>query len=168
MCSLGFRRCKSDPNLYCHSSRQLYVLAYYDDLLIVGDHQTAQEFIKALNSGTEASVLSQRLRHNGDSIDLFMPQAFIHELLSLYSMKESNATSTTGTASLMRLEDSDLALGPIEHAKYRTAVGKWVAFVRPDCSLVVKELSRDVKGPTQESLSRLKHLLLVHAQLCFD
>ena len=34
-----------------------------------------------------------------------------------------------------------------------------MAFVRPDFSFAVKELSRDVKGPTQESLSRLKHLL---------
>ena len=34
-----------------------------------------------------------------------------------------------------------------------------MAFVRPDCSFAVKELSRDVKGPAQESLSRLKHLL---------
>ena len=33
---LGFRRCKSDPNLYCHEPRKLYVLAYVDDLLVVG------------------------------------------------------------------------------------------------------------------------------------
>ena len=35
---LGFRRCKSDPNLYCHESGQLYVLAYVDDLLVVIVH----------------------------------------------------------------------------------------------------------------------------------
>ena len=32
--------------------------------------------------------------------------------------------------------------------------------VRPDCSHAVKELSRDVKAPTQESLAKLKHLLI--------
>ena len=102
MKSLGFRRCKSDPNLYCHSSRQLYVLAYVDDLLIAGDSDKAEEFIEALNkellvkvtarlnSGTEASFLGRRLRHNGDSIDLFMPRNYIDELLSVYDMKESN------------------------------------------------------------------------------
>lgn len=37
--------------------------------------------------------------------------------------------------------------------------GERRAFVRPDCSYAVKELSRDVKGPTIESLSKLKHLL---------
>ena len=35
----------------------------------------------------------------------------------------------------------------------------WLAFVRPDCSDAVKELSRDVKSPTLESLAKLKHLL---------
>ena len=44
---------------------------------------------------------------------------------------------------------------------FRTTVGKllWLAFVRPDCSYAVKELSRDVKSPTFESLAKLKHLL---------
>ena len=171
MKSLGFRCCKSDPNLYCHSSKQLYVLAYVDDLLIAGDSDKAQEFIEALNKELLVKVtakldagtgfLGRRLRHNGDSIDLFMPQTYVDELLALYSMKDSNCVSTMGTASLKRLKDSDQALDKTEHAKYRTAVGKllWMAFVRPDCSFAVKELSRDVKGPTQESLSRLKHLL---------
>ena len=36
---LGFRRCKSDPNLYCHESGKLYVLAYVDDLLVVGTEE---------------------------------------------------------------------------------------------------------------------------------
>ena len=152
MKSLGFRRCKSDPNLYCHSSKQLYVLAYVDDLLIAGDSEKAQEFIEALNkellvrvtanldAGTEASFLGRRLRHNGDSIDLFMPQTYVDELLALYSMKDSNCVSTTGTASLKRLEDSDQALDKTEHAKYRTAVGEllWMAFVRPDFHLQSK------------------------------
>ena len=49
---LGFRRCKSDSNLYCHKSRSLYVLAYVDyvdDLLIVGDAKLKKEFIEALS-----------------------------------------------------------------------------------------------------------------------
>ena len=46
---LGFGRCKSDGNLYCHKSRSLYVLAYVDDLLIVGDPKLKQECIEALS-----------------------------------------------------------------------------------------------------------------------
>ena len=32
MTELGFHRCKTDSNLYCHKSTELYVLCYVDDL----------------------------------------------------------------------------------------------------------------------------------------
>ena len=170
---LGFRRCKSDSNLYCHKSRSLYVLAYVDDLLIVGDAKLKKEFIEALSKellvkitgelrpNTEHSFLGRRLRHNGDSIDILMPQKYIEDLLELYSMNKANSVNTTGSSSLKRIEDADVALDAKAHSLFRTAVGKllWLAFVRPDCSYAVKELSRDVKGPTIESLAKLKHLL---------
>ena len=173
MVRLGFRRCKSDSNLYCHKSRSLYVLAYVDDLLIVGDAKLKKEFIEALSKellvkitgelkpNTEHSFLGRKLRHNGDSIDVFMPKRYIDELLELYEMKKVNQVNTTGSSSLKRIEDADVALDAKAHSLYRTAVGKllWLAFVRPDCSYAVKELSRDVKGPTIESLAKLKHLL---------
>ena len=56
--------------------------------------------------------------------------------------------------------DANSPLTNSKHSKFRTAVGKllWLAFVRPDCSYAVKEL-RNVKGPTLESLAKLKHLL---------
>ena len=170
---LGFRRCKSDSNLYCHKSRSLYVLAYVDDLLIVGDAKLKKEFIEALRKellvkitgelrpNTEHSFLGRKLRHNGDSIDILMPQKYIEDLLELYSMNKANSVNTTGSSSLKRIEDADVALDAKAHSLFRTAVGKllWLAFVRPDCSYAVKELSRDVKGPTIESLAKLKHLL---------
>ena len=78
---LGFRRCKSDPNLYCHESGKLYVLAYVDNLLAVGSDEIRKDFISRLSEevllktgqlvpGTEHTFLSRRLRHNGDSIDM--------------------------------------------------------------------------------------------------
>ena len=169
---LGFRRCKSDSNLYCHKSRSLYVLAYVDDLLIVGDAKLKKEFIDALGKellvkitgelkpNTEHSFLGRKLRHNGDSIDIFMPKQYA-DFLGLYSMNNVNSVNTTGSSSLKRIEDADVALDAKAHSLFRTAVGKllWLAFVRPDCSYAVKELSRDVKGPTVESLAKLKRLL---------
>ena len=102
MNTLSFRRCENVPNLHCHSSRKLYVLAYVDDLMIVGEPQRAKGFVEALNkellvkvtaelrSGTDASFLGRRLHHNGDSIDMFMPKTFIDEFLALYNMKDSH------------------------------------------------------------------------------
>ena len=173
MKKLGFRRCKSDSNLYCHPSKELYVLAYVDDLLIIGNPEKAKEFVEQLNKellvkitgklepGTEHSFLGRRLRHNGDSIDILMSQQYLDELLDLYKMSSANPVNTTGSAALKRIHDVDCPLEPDEHSKFRTAVGKllWLAFVRPDCSYAVKELSRDGKAPTQESLAKLKHLL---------
>ena len=79
-----------------------------------------------------------------------MPQKYIEDLLELYSMNKANSVNTTGSSSLKRIEDADVvALDAKAHSLFRTAVGKllWLAFVRPDCSYAVKELSRDVKGP---------------------
>ena len=46
---LGFRRCKSDPNLYCRESGKLYVLAYVDDLLVVGTDEMRKDFMSRLS-----------------------------------------------------------------------------------------------------------------------
>ena len=46
---LGFRGCKSDPNLYCHESGKLYVLAYVDDLSVVGTDEMRKDFMSRLS-----------------------------------------------------------------------------------------------------------------------
>ena len=164
---LGFRYCKSDPNPYCHSSKQLYVLAYVDDLLIAGDSEKAQEFIEVLNkellvqvtanldAGTEANFLGRRLRPNDDSIDLFTPQTYMDELLALYSMKDSNCVSATGTASLKRLEGSDQALDKTEHAKYRTAVGKFNCYEWHSFVLIIHLQSKNSLVTSRDRLRRV-------------
>ena len=123
---LGFRRCKSDSNLYCHMSRDLYLLAYVDDLLVAGDLQLQQEFLDSLGKeflvkitgrlepNTELSFLGRPLRrNNGDSIDIFMPPKYIGDLLELYGMKksnESNSSPSTGSSSLKRIVGADFPL----------------------------------------------------------
>ena len=100
------------------------------------------------------------MRDNGDSINILMPQQYIEDLLNLYKVSKANAVNTTGSTALKRIQDADSPFDSDERSRYRTAVGEllWLAFVRPDCSYSVKEVSRDVKAPTQESLAKLKHL----------
>ena len=98
---LGFRRCKSDPNLYCYESGKLYVLAYVDDLLVVGTDEMRKEFMSRLSEevllketgqlvpGTEHTFLGRRLRHNGDSIDVRVSQTYIDAILDLYGVKNA-------------------------------------------------------------------------------
>ena len=85
-----------------------------------------------------------------------MPQEYAEELLKLY-MQKANPAPNTGSSALKRIQDADSPLSAADHAAFRTCVGKllWLAFVRPDISYAVKELSRDVKGPTMESLAKL-------------
>ena len=167
MKKLGFRRCKSDSNLYCHSSKNLYVLAYDDDLLIVGDSELQKKFLEKLSKellvkvadmkpDSQVSFLGRKLRHNGDSIDIFMPSDYVEDLLKIYNMQKANPAPNTGSSALKRIEDADSPLSAADHATFRTCVGKllWLAFVRPDISYAVKELSRDL----------LNHRLLNHWQ----
>ena len=79
MLNLGMRRCKADPNLYCHPSGDLYALCYVDDLLVCGKHELAVQFTKGLEKevllkieaelkpGKSVNFLGRVLRHNGDS-----------------------------------------------------------------------------------------------------
>ena len=57
--------------------------------------------------------------------------------------------------------DGDTALDSEDHSIYRTAVGRllWVSLIRPDIAFAVKELARNVQGPTVENQHQLKHLL---------
>ena len=128
MVKLGFRCCKSDTSLYVHKARDLYVLAYVDDLLIAGDLHLQQEFLESLGKellvkitgrlepNTGASFLGRRLRNKGDSIDIFMPPKYIEDLLELYDMNKSYSSPTTGSSSLKRLVDADSPLSDSEHS----------------------------------------------------
>ena len=71
---LGFRRCKSDTNLYCHEPGKLHVLAYVVDLLAVGTDEMRKSFMSQLSEevvlketgqlvpGTEHTFLGRKLR----------------------------------------------------------------------------------------------------------
>ena len=178
---LGFRRCKSDPNLYCHESSRLYVLAYVDDLLVVGTDEMRKSFMSQpseevllketgqLVPGSEHTFLGRRLRRNGDSIDVCMSQKYIDTVLDLYGMKDAKPVATTGTVTINKTVP-DTPLSPEEHKVYRTAVGKllWLALVRGDIAYATKELSRDVTAPTMQSVAKCKHLLryLIGTRMC--
>ena len=111
---MGFRRCTSDPNLYCHESGRLYVLAYVDDLLVVGTDEMRKDFMSRLSEevllketgnlvpGTEHTFLDRRLRHNGDSIDVCMSQTYIDSILDLYGMQNAKPVATTGSVTIAK------------------------------------------------------------------
>ena len=171
MTELGFHRCKTDSNLYCHKSTELYVLCYVDDLLVCGTPERTKEFTDKLSQEvllkvegelkpqTSVNFLGRTLRHNGNSIDVSMSTAYVTDMLKLYGMETSKPSPTTGSSTVSKVQPEPLDRN--EHKKYRAIVGKllWLALIRPDISYATKELSRDLTAPTTESITKVKHLL---------
>ena len=172
MAELGFHRCKTDSNLYCHDSTELYyVLRYVDDLLVCGTPERTKEFTDRLSREvllkTESELKPQTsidffcrtLKHNGASIDVSRPIAYVTDLLKLCGMKDSKPSPTTGTSTISKIQPEPLDRN--EHKKYRAIVGRllWLALIRPDIAYATKELTRDLTAPATESITKVKCLL---------
>ena len=171
MTELGFHRCKTDSNLYRHSSTELFVPCYENDLLVCGTPERTKEFTDRLSQEvllkveselkpqTSIDFLGQTLKHNGDSIDVSMPTAYVTDLLKLCGMEDSKPPPTTGTSTVSEIQPAPLDRN--EHKKYRAIVGKllWLALIRPDIAYATKELTRDLTAPTTESITNMKCLL---------
>ena len=82
--SQGFRRMKSDPNLYYSASRKVYSLCYVDNLMIFGDKKAVADVIESLqkelllrvtgelSEGQEATFLGRRMRRTSTSVEMFI------------------------------------------------------------------------------------------------
>ena len=114
MTELGFHGCKTDSNLYCHKSTELYVLCYKDDKLVCGTPERTKEFTDRLSQEvllkvegelkpqTSVNGLGRTLKHNGDSLDLSMNTAYVTDLLKLCGMENSKPSPTTGASTVLK------------------------------------------------------------------
>ena len=157
------------------------MLAYVDDLLVVGTDEMRKDFMSKLSEevllketgklvpGTEHTFLGRRLRHNGDLVDVCMSQNYSDAILDLYGMQNAKPVATTGSVTIAKTV-SDTPLNPEEHSLCRTAVGKllWLALIRADVAYATKELRQDVTAPTMQSVAKVKHLLryLIGTKMC--
>ena len=168
----GFRRMKSDPNLYVHDSKQLYVLAYVDDLMFFGSQADVSTLIQdlqkdlllkvtgTLNEGQSSSFLGRNLKRTSTFISVGMSPSYIDAMLELYGLKQCRPALAPGTDALRKQLDCE-PLDPEDHKRYRRAVGQllWLSSVRPDIMYAVKELSRGLSAPTTEHEAKVKHPL---------
>ena len=112
-----------------------------------------------LKPQTAVNFLGRTLGHNGGSIDITVPTAYVSDMLKLFGMEKAKPSSTTGTCTKPNYVPQPL--NNADHKAYRAIVGKllWLALIRPDISLATEELSRDLTAPTTESVTKVKHLL---------
>ena len=171
MAKNGFKRMKSDPNLYVHESKRLYVLAYVDDLMFFGQKREVDSMVQDLQSdlllkltgtlseGENVTFLGREIRRTPEAIELYMKSEYIDRMLELYDMKSCKPTAAPGADTLRKKLDVE-PLSTDAHKLYPRAVGQllWLANVRPEIMFAVKELSRGLSAPTTEHEATVKHL----------
>ena len=172
--SKGFQRMKSDPNLYFHAKRKIYLLCYVDDLMLFGERKSVADLVAdlqkelllrvtgELSEGQEATFLGRHMRRTSTSVQMFMETSYVDRILELAGMATCKAAPTPGTDALKR-GTAELAepLSPEEHQQYRKLVGQllWLSNLRMDIMYAIKELSRGLASPTTDHWAKLKHLL---------
>ena len=162
-------RMKSDPNLYVHSTKKLYVLAYVDDLMFFGSRPDidlcVQDLQKdlllkmtgTLTEGQTVTFLGREIRRTADACELYMKPEYIDSMLQLYNMSACKPAAAPSTDTLRKAQEAQ-PLSAEDHKRYRRVVGQllWLCNVRPDIML---ELSRGLSALTSEHECKAKHLL---------
>ena len=109
---------KSDPNVYVHSAKKLYVLTYVDDLMFVGCKPDidlcAQDLQKdlplkmtgTLIEGQTVTFLGREIRRTADACELYMKPEYIDSMLQLYNMSACKPAAAPGTATLRKAQDA--------------------------------------------------------------
>ena len=90
--SKGFQRMKSDPNLYFHAKRKIYLLCYVDDLMLFGERKAVADLVAdlqkelllrvtgELSEGQEATFLGRHMRRTSTSTQMFMETSYVDRI----------------------------------------------------------------------------------------
>ena len=168
----GFRRVKSDPNLYVHEQKQLFVLAYVDDLMFFGSKPDVELAVADLQKdlllkmtgdlceGQSVTFLGRELKRTHEAILVGMSPDYIENMLTAAGLSGCKPVSAPGADTLRKQLEPE-PLGAEAHKRYRRTVGQllWLGSVRPDIMYAVKELSRGLSAPTSEHEAKAKHLM---------
>jgi len=171
---MGFHRLQSDANVYVWFEKCIYLLAYVDDLLIIGPLEFIKDFVIELGKrllikctgnldqeGSRVRFLGRILIRRGDSIVLEIDPDYFQPDLEHYGLSKCKPSNTPGSNELKRVANGDEPLDAQAHRRFRQAVGKlqWIAQLRVDLMYAIKELARALHAPCFEDLAKLKHLL---------
>ena len=170
---LGFRRLKSDANLYYHPELKVYLLCYVDDLLLFGKKEPCRHLFTELQKelllreegtllpGETINFLGRTITRREDSVEISMSTSYVDKMLDEMDMKTCSPSNTPGTDALRKKMESEELLSEHDHKRYRRVVGQllWLSSIRPDIQYSVKELSRGLTAPTSDHAAKLRTLL---------
>ena len=173
MADLGFKRLKSDANLYFHPEYKVCLLCYVDDVLLFGAQAPCEHLFAKLQAhlllrkegtlqpGESINFLGRCITRREDSIEVSMPTSYVDKILEEYDLLQCKASPVPGNESLRKKIEAEEPLSAVEHRKYRRIVGQllWLSSIRADIQYAVKELSRGLTSPTEDHQAKVKMLL---------
>ena len=137
-----------------------------DDELLAGKKEDSlwlvEELEKIFKTEKEGPYLLNRI---GDGEELrylkYVFEKYINKLLELYDLGRLMSKATPEHVDLVK-EDKSKELGPEETKRFRSGLGSvlYLAQDRIDIQYASKCLASSMSKPTQQSLKRLKHLIL--------
>ena len=165
--NLGLKRAVSDKCLYIHSSVQLFVTVYVDDLGVWGESEAIKDFICKLSKilkirdlGFPSNFLAVKFTKVDDGI-FVNQERYIRDLLNEYGFQNYKTLRTPLPIPSKCNDQKFNLLEPCDVTKYRQAVGsfRYVSYIsRPDISFSVCKLSQKNESPTDKDWKNVKHL----------
>ena len=161
MKKLNFSRMKSDPNLYVHNQKRLYVLTDVDDLMFVGSRpdidvlandmrkELLLKIAGQLGEGQEVHFLGRDIRRTSEAIELSMSPTFVEKILETLGMQNCRS----GVDTLKKVTDAE-QVSPETHKLYRRVVGQqlWLSNLRRDIMYAARELSKRINWTNRRPL----------------
>jgi hypothetical protein len=167
---LSFTSAAADPSLFLHSSKkELYLLAYVDDILLVGRPADVEEVKKGLRAAFAISDLGDaslflgieivRRRRQGEIV--LSQKRYCEEVLAKYDMAEARPAKTPLPAGY-KFQDIPEDSPPVPVQEYQAVVGSLMYLVtgtRPDLAFTVGAASQFLTCPKLHHWNGLMHCL---------
>ena len=123
---LGFKRLKSDANLYFHPEYKVYLLCYVDDVLLFGAKAPCEHLFAKLQDrlllrkegtlqpGESINFLGRCITRREDSIEISMPTSYVDKILEEYDLLQCKPSPVPGNESLRKKIEAEESLSAVD------------------------------------------------------
>ena len=165
--SLGFLQSAVDPCLFVHPSRQINILAYVDDLLVVcmstNDFQwLTTQLSKHFEIGSAEPAqyyLGQRISYKKGEYLTIDQSASIDALLTKYNMSDCNPIPTPTTTDRLKCKSESEKSTANSYSSLVGALLYLSTHTRPDISYAVNQLCSFCSNPSESHWTAAKRIL---------
>ena len=173
---MGFRPTRSDSCVYVkrHDDTVMFLLVYFDDLLLVASDASQLESVKAAlqgrfemkDMGEAEFILGVQIRRDRAKRQLYLSQAeYIRTVLERFDMQDCKPVASPMAAGvkLLKADPTDTSsVQSMANIPYASAVGAlmFAALVtRPDIAFAVTSLCQFMSAPTIDHWQAVKRVL---------